>query len=196
MDLKAELKNIKLIATDIDGTLLLNDGTIGLETKKLIKQLSEKGIIFSLATGRLHSAVKELAEEISLNGPIISLDGSLIRTFPDDKSLYENFIRRKHVQRAIRFAEENLFNIVLCHSDEIYYTEQNTVIPELLSKFGAIYKKVESYENYFDGTLELVLTSDMKAALRKVAERFLFPYSLGCNVSFFRSMKRENIYYL
>lgn len=196
MNFNHALKNIKLIVTDIDGTLLLNDGTIGSETIKLFKELSKLGICFAFATGRLHSAVVEIAEELSFKGPVISLDGSLIRNFPDNKIIHKNFIKRKNVERAIKFAEVNLFNIVLCHSDEIYYTEENTLIPELLSKYGAIYKKVNSYTEYIEGTLEIVMTSDLKFSLKKVAEKFLFPYSLGCSVSFFRSMRRENIYYL
>jgi len=55
---------------------------------------------------------------------------------------------------------------------------------------------VNSYNDYINGTLEIVFTSDMKYALKKVAERFLFPYSLGCSVSFFRSQRRNNIFYL
>jgi Cof subfamily protein (haloacid dehalogenase superfamily) len=196
MKLKDVLKNIKLIVSDIDGTLLRDDGTVGPETRELISQLSEEGVIFSLATGRLHSAVTEIAKDISLNGPVISLDGSLIKTFPDNKVIFENFIKHKSVERAIRYAEENLFNIVLCHADEIYYTEHNTMIPELLSKYGAIYREVNSYDDYIRGTLEIVFTSDMKYALSKIAERFSFPYTMGCSVSFFRSLRRENIYYL
>jgi len=196
MNLKDELRNIKLIVSDIDGTLVSDDGTIGTETKKLIKQLSELGVTFTLATGRLHSAAEEIAKEIALEGPIISLDGSLIRTYPEDKIIYENFIKHKYVNRALKFAEENLFNIVLCHADKVYYTEQNTIIPELLSKYGAIYEEVSSYNDYINGTLEIVFTSDMKYALKKVAERFIFPYSLGCSISFFRSQRRNNIFYL
>ena len=196
MNFKDALTHIKLIVTDIDGTLLSNDGTLGIETKKLIKQLSEQGVIFSLATGRLHSAAEEIAKEIAIEGPIISLDGSLIRSFPDNKIIYENFIKHKYVTMALKYAEENLFNIVLCHADKVYYTEQNTIIPELLSKYGAIYEEVNSYNDYINGTLEIVFTSDMKYALKKVAERFLFPYSLGCSVSFFRSQRRNNIFYL
>jgi len=196
MNFKDALTNIKLIVSDIDGTLLSNDGTLGIETKKLIKQLSEQGVIVSLDTGRLHSAAEEIAKEIAIEGPIISLDGSLIRSFPDNKIIYENFIKHKYVNKALKYAEENLFNIVLCHADKVYYTEQNTTIPELLSKYGAIYEEVNSYNDYINGTLEIVFTSDMKYALKKVAERFLFPYSLGCSVSFFRSQRRNNIFYL
>ena len=38
---KETLKNLKLIIFDLDGSLLKNDGTIGEETKRLIKKLEE-----------------------------------------------------------------------------------------------------------------------------------------------------------
>ncbi|MGB5289210.1 MAG: HAD hydrolase family protein, partial [Ignavibacteriaceae bacterium] len=77
-----------------------------------------------------------------------------------------------------------------------YYTEYNSVIPSLLSKYGALYKQVKSYEDYLSGTLEIVCASDMKGSIKKMEERFDFPFSIGCSTSYFRSKKNENIFYL
>jgi len=70
------------------------------------------------------------------------------------------------------------------------------VIPSLLSKYGASYTKVDSYHDYISGTLEIVCSSDMKESIKQMEEKFNFPYSLGCNTSYFRSKKNENIFYL
>jgi Cof subfamily protein (haloacid dehalogenase superfamily) len=191
-----KLKNIKHIFTDIDGTLLNDKGELGLESKKLLKELMKQNVAVSLVTGRLHSAVIELANELSLNGYIISLDGALIKSFVDDKTLYKSNLRTKLVKKAIILCQENLVNIVLCHNSAIYYTDYNSVIPSLLSKYGAAYTLVDSYKNYIEGTLEIVCSSDMKDSVKKIEEKFNFPYSLGCNTSYFRSKKNENIFYL
>jgi len=190
------LKNIKHIFTDIDGTLLNDKGELGPESKKLLKELMKQNVIISLVTGRLHSAVTELANELSLNGYIISLDGALIKNFADDKTLYKSNIKTKHVKKAITLCEENLVNIVLCHDLAIYYTDYNSIIPSLLSKYGASYTMVDSYQKYIEGTLEIVCSSDIKDSVKKIEEKFNFPYSLGCNTSYFRSKKNENIFYL
>ena len=71
------LKEIRHIVTDIDGTLLNDNGELGLESKKLIKELMNENVVISLATGRLHSATTEIVKELSLNGYVISLDGAL-----------------------------------------------------------------------------------------------------------------------
>ena len=193
---KSILKTINHIITDIDGTLLNDSGELGETSKKLLMQLMQLDVTISFATGRLHSAVTKLAEEVKLNGFIISLDGALIKSFIDDKTIYESFIGKSKVKKAISLADENLVNIVLCHSAAIYYTEDNSSIPALLNKYGASYTKVESYNDYVSGTLEIVCSSDMKSSIKKIEERFSFPYSLGCNTSYFRSKKNENIFYL
>ena len=57
---KERLKKLKLIVSDLDGTLLNGFNEIGIESQKLIKALIKKGMRFTFATGRLHSAVVEI----------------------------------------------------------------------------------------------------------------------------------------
>ncbi len=125
------LKNIKIIVSDLDGTLLSDSGAIGIETKQLINQLQDCGIIFALATGRLHSAVTSIAEELSIKSPIISLDGSMIRSIADGSRIYESFVKKSMLKERFKFAEEQLLNIVLCHDEAIYYTDRNSNMPVL-----------------------------------------------------------------
>ena len=190
------LKNIKFIVTDVDGTLLNDNGEVGSESKKLVKELMKLNVMVSFATGRLHSAVTEIAKELSLNGYIISLDGALIRNYTSAKTIYESYLSTNQVKKAISLSKKNLVNIVLCRASAIYYTENNSVIPSLLSKYGASYIKVDSYQDYISGTLEIVCSSDIKVSIKQMEEKFNFPYTLGCNTSYFRSKKNENIFYL
>ncbi len=193
---KERLKNIKIIVSDLDGTLLKNDGSIGDETKKLIRELHKYDVRFSFSTGRLHSAVTGIANELEINNPIISLDGSLIKDYPGDKIIFQSFIKPKYVKKAVKYAENFLLNIALCHSDAIYFTEFNSVIPQLVSKFGARYEEVDSYNDYFDKTLEIVFVGDNKDSIKFVRDRFDFPYSLGCSASYFKSHNHRGMYNL
>lgn len=196
MNYTERLKNIKIIVSDLDGTLLSDSGTIGIETKQLINQLQDCGVIFAFATGRLHSAVTGIAKELSIKSPVISLDGSMIKSTMDEPRIYESFVKKKHVRKALRFAEEQLLNIVLCHDEAIYYTDRNSNMPALADKFGAKYKEVTSYDNYIDRTLEVVLFSDAANSMRYVRDRFLFPFSIGSNISFYKSHRHPNISFL
>jgi Cof subfamily protein (haloacid dehalogenase superfamily) len=193
---KERLKNIKIVVSDLDGTLLKNDGSVGGETKKLIRELHNYDVLFSFATGRLHSAVTDIAKDLEINNPIISLDGSLITDYPSGETIFESFLKKKYVEKAVKYADDYLLNIALCHSDAIYFTESNTVIPELLNKFGAKYKEVSSYDNLMDETLEIVFVGDNKESIEYVKDKFTFPYAIGCNASYYRSQSKRGLYYL
>ena len=193
---KERLKNIKIVVSDLDGTLLKNDGSVGLETKKLIRELHNYDVLFSFATGRLHSAVTDIAKDLEIKNPIISLDGSVIKDFPSGETIFESFLKKKYVEKAVKYADDYLLNVALCHSDAIYYTEFNTVIPKLLNKFGAKYKEVSSYENLLDKTLEIVFAGDNKESIEFVKDKFTFPYAFGCNASYYRSQSKRGLFYL
>ncbi|MBS1910594.1 MAG: HAD-IIB family hydrolase [Bacteroidetes bacterium] len=71
------LRAAKLVACDLDGTLLNREERIAPSSVALIKQVEQLGIRFVLITRRHHQAVEPYAEELQLAEPIISLDGAL-----------------------------------------------------------------------------------------------------------------------
>lgn len=196
MEIKRKYKKLKLILFDLDGTLLSDEGKIGSETKKLIPKLQEKGINFSFASGRLHSAITAYAGELNIRSPLISLDGCLIKSYPENKLFFESYVKEKHVLKAISYAEKYLVNIALCHDEAIYYTENNSVIPQIMDKFGAHYEEVSSYSDYCTRTLEVVFAGDNKDVIKYIKSRLEFPYSMGVNTSYFKSQRYGGIYYL
>jgi Cof subfamily protein (haloacid dehalogenase superfamily) len=196
MVLENRLKRIKLIVFDLDGTLLNRSGEIGERSKQLIKELEKTGVHFSFATGRLHSAITSYAQELELKSPLISLDGCLIKSYPENTKLFESTLRKKHVEKAIEYAERYLINIALCHGDAIYFTEYNSIIPRITDKFGARYEEVHSYEDCMDNTLEILCAGENSNLIKYVQQRMDFPYMFGITSASFRSQKHEGIYFL
>jgi Cof subfamily protein (haloacid dehalogenase superfamily) len=193
---REKLRNLKIIVADLDGSLLKNDATIGAKTKNLIIELQSLGVLFSFASGRLHSALIQYARELNIKVPLISLDGSLIKSFPENNLIFESFVHKKYVKKALYYADKYLLNIALCHADAIYYTEPNSIIPVLLDKFGARYEEVSSYDALYENTLEITIASDFRDNIKHVREVMSFPYSFGLSVSFFKSQRKNGVYYL
>jgi Cof subfamily protein (haloacid dehalogenase superfamily) len=191
---KEKLRRIKLVVFDLDGTLLNNEGKIGEESITLINKLKDSDIKFSFASGRLHSACTEYAEQLNIDVPIISLDGSLIKSYPGDNIIFKSSIPVRYVKKAIKLADYLLLKIALCNADAIYYTESNSLIPNLLDKYGN-YEQVDSYEMYLASTLELVTAGDFKQSMKAFANRMTFPYTFGLNTSYYRSQSRGDLYY-
>jgi Cof subfamily protein (haloacid dehalogenase superfamily) len=194
-DLK-RLKEIELVVFDVDGTLVNDEGEIGDRTKQLIMVLKKFGVLFSFASGRLHSALIPIADELKIYIPLISLDGTVIKSAAGKQFIYRSFLKESHVKKAIEYSEKYLINIALCHTEAIYYTEQNSIIPKLMDKFGATYQEVSSYDDYTAQTLEIVFAGDNRRAVEYVRDKLSFPLSFGTSISYFRSQTHEGIYYL
>jgi hypothetical protein len=193
---KEVLNRIKMVVFDLDGTLLTDEGDFFKDTISLINKLESKGVIFSIATGRLHSAVLKYSEILKLEAPIISLDGTLIKTPNDGKIIYKAQLPVKYVKKAIDLADKYFLKIALCHGDAIYYTEENSLIPELLEKLGAVYSLVNSYYDVLNDTLEVVITGEYSETVKYVSNKLSFPYTFGIRNSFYKSHSHGGLFYL
>jgi Cof subfamily protein (haloacid dehalogenase superfamily) len=87
--------SIRLIAIDIDGTLVGDDLVIGERTAAAIKEAVRRGVHVSLATGRMASSAMHFASPLGLVDPIVAFQGGLIRAMPDAHSTSSR--RRSHV---------------------------------------------------------------------------------------------------
>ncbi len=76
-------RRVRLIALDIDGTLVGEDGIIGPRTRAAIADAAERGIAVSLVTGRMATSALPFATSLGLRGPIVAQQGALIRAMPD-----------------------------------------------------------------------------------------------------------------
>ncbi len=193
---KETLKALQLIIFDLDGTLLKKNGTIGEETKSLVRKLEKHGVLFSFATGRLHSATTKYAEILEIKTPLISLDGCLIKNHPEGKIVFESFVPEKYVLQVVNYSEKYAVYAALCHDDAIFYTAKNAFIPEIMDKLGAKYEKVDSYDDYVHKTLEVVLVGHTFTAVNHIRESITFPFLSRLNTSFFQSHSHPGIYYL
>jgi Cof subfamily protein (haloacid dehalogenase superfamily) len=193
---KEFLRRIKLVVLDLDGTLVDDEDTISEETVTLIKEIRKLGVEFTIATGRLLCAIQHHVEKLEIKVPLITLDGTIVNRYPGEPSIFEAFLPVKHVKRAISLADKFLLHVALCHDSAIYYTEENSVLPTVLNKFGAPFKEVDSYENYLDQTLEVVICGENKERVKYATNKMAFPYTFGVQASFYKSRQQGGTYIL
>jgi Cof subfamily protein (haloacid dehalogenase superfamily) len=77
---------IRLVALDIDGTLVSDDLNIGPDTRAAIRAARRSGVVVSLVTGRMVSSAMRFARELELDSPVIGYQGALIRAMPAEGS--------------------------------------------------------------------------------------------------------------
>lgn len=73
---------IRLLALDIDGTLVGHDLALRPRTREAIVGAIRRGVHVSLATGRMATSARPFAEALGLTGPIIAYQGALVRQMP------------------------------------------------------------------------------------------------------------------
>jgi Cof subfamily protein (haloacid dehalogenase superfamily) len=122
------MPSIKLICTDIDGTLLRPDHTISPRTKRAIQEAHKRGIIVALVSGRIGKSLVKIQEELGITGPLGTLNGSLVL---DEKgrSILEHPLKKDEIHQILEWAKQTDLNAFVYTntnwyaSTEGYWTE-------------------------------------------------------------------------
>ena len=109
----------KLLALDIDGTLLQTDMSILPEVMAAIKRLQSQGVYIILATGRAFPSAKKYADILNLNSPLICYNGAVIRTGKDSEPVFQQCLPLPLMEEIIVFGEERDWYLQLYNNDAI-----------------------------------------------------------------------------
>lgn len=113
---------IRLIVSDLDGTLLRDDHTLSEYTKAVIHKVSEQGIDFMLATGRIFGGARQYAKELKLNTPILACNGALIKE-ASGKLLYGKPMTDETLGEVFRLLTDQNYYFH-CYGEDSFYTRK------------------------------------------------------------------------
>lgn len=99
------MPNYKMLALDIDGTLLPNDGTISDTTIKWVRRAVEAGVTIVLATGRAVQTADPIRQKLDLTGSLVLLNGAEIWAAPG-QLLERHFIDTNGIRDMHRVANQ------------------------------------------------------------------------------------------
>lgn len=97
----------KLIAIDLDGTMLNSYGVVTEKTKKAILNAKEQGIEVIIASGRPIDSIKTIAKDIESENYFISGNGAILYDIKNNEIIYENILNKNKVLEIIKICEEN-----------------------------------------------------------------------------------------
>ncbi|MEW9109200.1 MAG: Cof-type HAD-IIB family hydrolase [Cytobacillus gottheilii] len=104
----------RLLALNIDGTLLQSNGRLHKSTKEAIEYVQEKGIYVTLITSRSFPSAKKVAKALKLDTQIVTHRGAFIGK-NIDKPVYVNRIAEEVTYDIIRFLEGFPCQIRIAH---------------------------------------------------------------------------------
>jgi len=97
---------IKLLALDLDGTLLNSKGKIPEANKLAIRKAEEKGVLVTIATGRRFRDALPVGLELELNAPLITHNGALLKYAQNLETVAASVISTETVREILRVGRE------------------------------------------------------------------------------------------
>lgn len=91
---------VRLVALDMDGTILAPDGSLSERVKRAVRAAQARGVVVALATARRWTGTAPIAQELGLSGSLILYDGALARSFPDGEIQLCRALDAAHAQDA------------------------------------------------------------------------------------------------
>ena len=114
----------KLLAIDLDGTLLDRQGEAKDVDVQAIKKLKSRGIKVTILTGRLFSGTRPSAELLGIDGPVGCADGSHVVQVKGQKTLLHHGIRGRAADRLRDSLDRNDLVAFLFAEDAIVHDER------------------------------------------------------------------------
>jgi Cof subfamily protein (haloacid dehalogenase superfamily) len=115
----------KLVAVDIDGTLLNSEGIITEKTREAIKKAVKNGVVFSICTGRPIQGVESFNSLLNLDSPFITYNGAMIVMGKSKEILFEQNLEAEAARDILSIGKELGTTMVIWSNNKLYTYELN-----------------------------------------------------------------------
>ena len=122
---------VKLIALDLDGTTLNNDGIISEENREALQKAADKGVNIVVATGRPRTALPGDVFEIDAIRYVLTSNGARITDLKENRNIYENCMSPLTAESSVKLLRQYDY-VIECFIDGVAYID------------GAYYDKVKN----------------------------------------------------
>jgi len=148
----------KLVAIDLDGTLLNSKKQISDENKEAIKNAIDAGLHVLVCSGRIYAGARVFGEEIGSNLPIITCNGARIMDMETNQEIYSKTLPLDICEKVVDF----------CHDFGIYYHAYvgDTLFTEKLD-FSSLKFSEKNKELPEDRRMDIQVVDDMKHYFKK-----------------------------
>lgn len=173
----------KLVAIDLDGTMLNQYGIVTENTKNIIKETIQKGVDVIIASGRPIDSIQSIAREIGSEKYFIAGNGALVYDIQKNEIIYDKFLPKEKVLEIISICEENsiAYNV---------YTNQTILATAL--KYNVLYYQKENLKKEESKQTKISIVENMYEYVKnKKEEKFLKMTICDDNQSVFQSIIRK-----
>jgi Cof subfamily protein (haloacid dehalogenase superfamily) len=147
---------IKLIASDMDGTLLDGEGRLSEEFFEIFEKLQAKGIKFAAASGRQYFQLRKSFERIKDSMYFIAENGTLVKY--KDEEIFQDSLPKDIAIEIINYCKglEGV-KLVVCGKSCAYVDTTDNSVLEEFDKYYFKYKVVKDFDVMEDDILKIAV---------------------------------------
>lgn len=174
----------KMIAVDLDGTMLNSYGEVTENTKRVVKQTIQKGTDVVIASGRSIDSIKAIADEIGSSKYMIAGNGAVIYDRKTNKILYEKYIPKSKAIDIIKTCEQNsiYYNVYTNKSiiadslryNVLYYYKENLKKEDSKKTRITLVDNVQKYieEMKDEKIMKIFICDSTKSVFNSIVKKF------------------------
>jgi Cof subfamily protein (haloacid dehalogenase superfamily) len=160
----------RMIAIDMDDTLLTDERTITPGTIDAIKKAIDKGVIVTLATGRMFPSALPFASQLGLDVPLITYQGAIVKSMTGEPIMYDRYVTSEIARRIIDIAREKNMHLQVYQDDILYSPEDNEKIRSYSEISGVPYTIEEDLHRLAEHGFTKMLYYDEPEVIDKLEE--------------------------
>jgi Cof subfamily protein (haloacid dehalogenase superfamily) len=128
---------LRLVAFDLDGTLVGRDLVVRPRVRAAIARMLEKGVQGCIVTGRMYQASVAYVRELGFDAPVVCYQGAAIVDPDSDAVLRDTPLGPDTVAQIVTLAGERHVHLQLYRNDE-YYCEENNRFSQLYARLSGV----------------------------------------------------------
>ena len=176
-------KQIKVVVSDLDGTLLNPNHVVSEYTKETIQKLIQTGVHFMIATGRHHMDAERIKRSIGIDAFLITGNGSVVKNPSGDK-IYEALIVPEIAEQILKLdIEPEVFKNIY-QGDHWMIEEIDDIFKDYYAKGEFEYKQVVFKDYYQEPISKIFFTSLKSEKLVPIAEAVKAQFGEYVDVTF------------
>lgn len=151
----------RLVAIDLDGTMLNSYGVVTENTQNTIKKIIGQGTEVIIASGRPIDSIKTIAKEIGSEKYFIAGNGAIIYDIEKDEIIYKKNLSKQKVLEVIKICEENSISYNV-------YTDKTILATAL--KHNVLYYHKENLKKEEHKKTNISIVKDMYEYVKNMQE--------------------------
>lgn len=102
-----------VFVSDLDGTLLDNEGCLPVKTREGLEELIDHGVLFSIATARGINSLREIVGDLRIPLPVVTVNGAYVSEYTTGEHLYVSGIESSAARQVVRLARHRGMSPIL-----------------------------------------------------------------------------------